>query len=103
MRASPITQFRMQARAAVSAMMRVKLLSHLLRELGIFSFALSGGTLSPGREATFRDLKHSAHDDTGAFLLVLFDKLIVHLDSREKMPTTFLRYRAPAGLVRVRV
>ena len=47
--------------------------------------------------------KRSTHDDNGKFLLVLFDKLIFHLDSREKMPTTFLRYRAPAGLFPVRV
>src|SRR5579883_1103868 len=88
---SLIVQFGMQARAAVSAMMRVNLLSHLLRALGIFSFALTGGTLSPGKEATFRDLKHSAPDDNGEFLLVLVDKRIFHLDSREKMLTTFLK------------
>src|SRR5579875_2501232 len=85
---SLLVQFGMQARAAVSAMIRVKLLSNLLRELGIFSFALTGGTLSPGREATFRDLKHSAHDDNGEFLLVLIDKLIFHLDSRENRNAT---------------
>ncbi|SRR5579875_410372 len=72
---SLIVQFGMQARAAVSAMMRVNLLSNLLRELGIFSFALTGGTLAPGIQATFRDLKHSAHDDNGEFLLVLVDNL----------------------------
>jgi hypothetical protein len=88
---SLIVQLGMQAWAAVSAMMSLKLLSNLLCELGIFSFALTGGTLSPGVKATFRDIKHSAHDDNGEFLLVLFDKLLFHLDSREKMPTTFFK------------
>jgi hypothetical protein len=88
---SLIAQLGMQAWATVSATMRVKLLSNLFWELGIFSFALTGGTLSPGIKATFRDTKHSAHDDNGKFLLVLFDKLLFHLDSREKMPTTFFQ------------
>ena len=86
---SLIAQLGMQARAAVSATMSVELLSNLFCELGIFSLALTGGTLSPGVKATFRDTKHSAHDDNREFLLVLFDKLLFHLDSREKMPTTF--------------
>jgi len=84
-----LAQLGMQAWTAVSATMSVKLLSNLFCELGIFSFALTGGALAPGVKATFRDIKHSAHDDNGEFLLVLFDKLLVHLDSREKMPTTF--------------
>ena len=84
-----LAQLGMQAWAALSATMSVKLLSNLFYELGIFSFALTGGTLSPGVKATFRDIKHSAHNDNGEFLLVLFDTLLVHLDSREKMPTTF--------------
>jgi hypothetical protein len=86
---SLIAQLGMQAWAALSATMSVKLLSNLFYELGIFSFALTGGTLSPGVKATFRDTQHSAHDDNREFLLVLFDTLLVHLDSREKMPTTF--------------
>ena len=84
-----LAQLGMQAWAAVSATMRVELLSNLLCEVGIFSFALTGGALAPGVKTTFRDLKHSAHDDYGELLLVLVDKLLFHLDSREKMPTTF--------------
>ncbi len=63
--------------------------SNLLGELSIFSFAPTGRTLAPGIQATFRDSKHVAHDHDRKFLLVLFDKLIFHLDSREKMLTTF--------------
>jgi len=84
-----LAQLGMQAWAALSATMRVKLLSNLFYELGNFSFALTGRTLSPGVKATFRDTQHSAHDDNREFLLVLFDKLLFHLESREKMPTTF--------------
>ena len=51
--------------------MSVKLLSPLFCELGIFSFALTGGTLAPCVQATFPDTKHSAHDDKGEFLLGL--------------------------------
>jgi hypothetical protein len=86
---SLIAQLGMQAWAAVSATMSVKLLSNLCCELGIFSFALTGRTLSPGVKATFRDTEHSVHDDNREFLLVLCDKLLFHVDSREKMPTTF--------------
>src|ERR1044071_6107344 len=75
---SLIAQLDIQAWATVSATMSVKLLSNLFCELGIFSFALTGGTLAPGVQATFRDSKHSAHDDNGEFVLVLFDKLIFH-------------------------
>src|SRR5258708_33699242 len=64
---SLIAQLGMQARAAVSATMSVELLSNLFCELGIFSLALTGGTLSPGVKATFRDTKHSAHDDNREF------------------------------------
>lgn len=35
-----------------------------------------------------RNSENVAHDHHGKFVLVLFDKLIVHLDSREKMLTT---------------
>ncbi len=91
MRASPITQFRMQARAAVSALMSAKFLSNFFCELGIFSLALTDRTLAPGVKATFRDTEHAAHDDNGKFLLMLVNKLIVHLDSREKMPTAFMK------------
>ncbi|GHO71609.1 hypothetical protein KSC_105010 [Ktedonobacter sp. SOSP1-52] len=86
--ASLITQLGMQAWAAVSTTMSVKFLSNLFCELGIFPFALTGGTLSPSVKATFRDTKHSAHDDNGKFLLVLLEKLIFHLDSYENPPET---------------
>src|SRR6266487_4188932 len=51
--ASPIAQLGMQTWAAVSTTMSVKLLPNLFCELGIFSFALTGGTLAPGVKATF--------------------------------------------------
>src|SRR5215469_5049942 len=88
---SPITQLCMQARATVSALMSAKFLSKLFYELGIFSLVLTGRTLAPSVKATFRDSEHSAHDNNGKFLLVLFNKLIFHLDSREKMPTAFFK------------
>jgi hypothetical protein len=69
--------------------MGAKHLSNLLRDLSIFSVALTGGTLAPSVEATFRDSKHTAHHHDGKFVLVLFDKLIFHLDSREKMLIAF--------------
>src|SRR3974390_3443240 len=84
-----ILQLTMNARAAISASMGDKDLPNLLRELSIFSFASAGRTLAPGIKATFRDSKHVAHDHDGEFLLVLFHKLICHLESREKMLTTF--------------
>ena len=46
------------------------------------------GRNAPSVIATFPDSKHFAHDHDGKFLLVLFDKLIFHLESREKMLTT---------------
>src|SRR6266571_6343224 len=69
--------------------MRDKDLPNLLSEASIFSFAPAGRALAPGVKATFRDSQHLAHGRNGKFLLVLFDKLIFHLDSREKMLTTF--------------
>jgi hypothetical protein len=42
--------------------------------------------------------KHTAHDHNGKLLIVSFDKLILHLDSREKKLITFLVYHALAGL-----
>src|SRR6266567_4124662 len=53
------------------------------------SFALTGRALAPGIQATFRDSENLAHDHDSKFALVLFDKLIFHLDSREKMLRTF--------------
>src|SRR5690349_3234964 len=75
-------QFDMQARTPISALMGVKFLSNGFCQLGIFSFALTGGTLAPGVQATFRDAEHSAHDNNGKILLVFFNKLIDHLLSR---------------------
>jgi hypothetical protein len=60
--------------------MDAKHLSNLLPALSIFSLALTGGTLAPSVEATFRDSKRLAHDHYRKFVLVLFDKLIFHLD-----------------------
>ncbi len=82
---SSITHLGMQAWAAVSALMNAKSLLKLFGELGIFSLASTDRTLAPGIQAAFRDSEHSAHDDNGKFLLVLFNTLIFHLDSREKM------------------
>jgi hypothetical protein len=88
--ASPlILQLPLDARTPVSASVRDKDLSDLLRKLSIFSLTLAGRTLAPGIQATFRDSEHVAHDDDGKFVLVLFNKLIPHLESREKMLTTF--------------
>src|SRR5438034_8454819 len=95
--ASPIVQLGMQTWAAISTTMSVNLLSNLFCELGIFSFALTGGTLAPCVQATFRDTKHSAHDDNGKFLLVLFDKLLFHRIPVKRCPQLFLRYHVPAG------
>src|SRR5579875_242478 len=83
----PITRFRMQARAAVSALMNAQFLSDLFYVLGIFS--LAGRTLAPGVKAAFRDIEHLAHDHNRKFLLVLFGKLIFHMNSHEKMSKTF--------------
>src|SRR5260221_3414661 len=57
-------------------------------EMSIFSFALTNRALAPCVIPTLRDPKHSAHGHDGKLLLVLFDKLIFHRDSREKMLTT---------------
>ena len=88
----------MNPRALVDFSMRDKDLPHVRAELSIFSFALADRALSPCIKSTLRNLKHVTHDDNGKLLLVLFDKLLFHLDSREKMLTTFLVYRAPAVL-----
>src|SRR6266516_4473510 len=83
-----VAQFGVQARTSISAVMSTKPLPDLFGEQSIFSLALAGRALAPRVIATFRDRKHSAHDHNGKFLLVLFNKLILHLDSREKMLTT---------------
>src|SRR5579884_1925807 len=88
--ASPlILQFHMNTWTAISTSVRDKNLPNLLSQLSIFSFALTGRALAPSVVATFRDSKNAAHDGDGKFLFVLFDKLIFHLDSREKMLTAF--------------
>jgi hypothetical protein len=81
----------MQAWAAVSATMNAKFLLYLFCKLGIFSVARAYRTLSPGIKTTFRNFKHATHDDHRKFSLVLFDKLVFYLCSREKMPTAFFR------------
>ena len=91
-RASPlIFQFTMDARTAISASMGDKDLSNLASSLSIFSFVLTGRTLAPGVKAAFRDSEHVAHHHDGKFVLVLFNKLLFHLESREKMLTTFFK------------
>src|SRR5258708_13241775 len=88
--ASPlIAQFPVDARTPISALVLFKHLPNLLGEESIFSFALTGRALAPGIKATFRDSENLAHDHNSKFVLVLFDKLIFHLDSREKMLRTF--------------
>jgi hypothetical protein len=63
-------------------------LPDLASQLSIFSVASADRTLAPGVEAAFGNAKHLAHDHDGKRLLVLFDKLLFHLLSREKMLTT---------------
>ena len=72
-----------QTRTAVSAVMSAKSLSNRFGQLSIFSLALADRTFAPGRQATLRDIEHSAPDHNGKFLLVFFDKLIHHLISQE--------------------
>jgi hypothetical protein len=96
--ATLIFQFTMNARTAISSLVREKYLSNLLRQLSIFPLALTGRTLAPGIKATFRDSEHVAHHHNGKFLLVLIDEPIFHLESREKMLTPFLLYLALAVL-----
>ncbi len=85
-----IAQFPVDARTPISALVLFKHLPNLLSEESIFSFALTGRALAPSIQATFRDSENLAHDHDRNFLLVLFDKLLFHLDSREKMLRTFL-------------
>jgi hypothetical protein len=99
----PVFEVTMDAWTPISALVGNKDLPNLLREESIFSLALAGRTLAPGIKAAFRDSKHVAHPHNGKFVLVLFDKPIFHLDSREKMLTAFLVYHAPAGLALIPV
>ena len=80
---------RVFARITIPTLMPAKHLPNFLREVNTFSLALAGRTLALGVKATFRDAQFSAHHDNKKLLLVLFDKLIFHLVSREKMLRTF--------------
>src|SRR6266851_8143918 len=86
-----LAEFGMNAWTPIDSPMGDKDLLYGGAELSIFSFALTHRALAPCIIPTLRDAEDSAHDDNGKFLLELFDKLIFHLDSREKMLTTFLR------------
>jgi hypothetical protein len=79
----------MDAWTPISASVCDKDLPDLTSESSIFSVVLAGSTLAPGVESTFGNAKDLAHHHDGKFMLVLFDKLIYHLLSREKMLTTF--------------
>jgi hypothetical protein len=86
-----VLQLPLDARTPISASVPDKDLPNLLCELSIFSLALAGRALTPGIKAAFRDSKHVTHDHDRKFVLLLFDKLIFHLESREKMLTTFFK------------
>ncbi len=88
---SLVAQLDLNTWTPVSLLMVLKDLSNMGGELSIFSPALTGRALAPGVKAAFRDFQDLTHDDDGKFLLVLFNKLVLHLDSREKMLTTFFR------------
>jgi hypothetical protein len=79
----------MDAWTAISASVSGKDLPNLLRKVSLFSGALTGRALAPGVKAAFRDSEHVAHPRDGKFVLVLFNKLTFHLESREKMLTAF--------------
>jgi len=88
-----IFQFAMDTRASISALVREKKPVGLLASTEHSSrVCWLGRALAPGIKATFRDSKNIAHDHNGTFVLVLFNKLIVHLESREKMLTPFFEY-----------
>ncbi len=84
-----LVQLSMNAWAPIPLSMRTKDLSNVGGQLSIFSTAPTGGARAPGIKAAFRNFQDSAHHHNGKLLLVLFNKLIFHLDSREKMLTTF--------------
>src|SRR5579859_5122980 len=81
---SPILEFAIDAWRTIPALVPLKHLLNVLGQLSIFSAALAGRALAPGVKATFGNVKDSTHDDNGEILLVLFNKLILHLDPREK-------------------
>src|SRR5579883_3087030 len=84
-----VLEFSVNAWGTLPALVLINHLMNFLSELSIFSAALAGWALTPGIIATFRDFTDSTHDDHGKLLPVLFDKMIAHLDSREKMLTAF--------------
>src|SRR6266567_3339520 len=86
---SLVTQFPMDTWTSIPALMIVKHLSNLLRDLSIFSLALTGGTLTPSIKTAFRDFEHLAHHRYREFMLLLLYELISHLLSREKMLIAF--------------
>jgi hypothetical protein len=86
-----LVEFGMHTRTPIHFAMREKNLPNLGHDESIFSFAPAGWALAPCIIATFRDSEYPAHGHNGKLLLLLFDKLLFHLDSREKMLTTFLR------------
>jgi hypothetical protein len=97
--ASPLVlQLSVDPWTSISPLMVDKYLPNLLLDLSIFSLVLASRTLQPGILAAFGHFEHLAHHHYRKFMLVLFDKLILHLDSREKMLTTFLVCHALAGL-----
>jgi hypothetical protein len=85
-----IFQLALDAWAPISASVCDKDLPDLLHELSIFLVVPAGRTLAPGIQSTFGKIKNLAHDHHGKCGLVLFNKPVFHLLSREKMLTTFL-------------
>ena len=79
----------MDAWTPLAASVGDKDLPDLASQLSIFSVASADRTLAPGVESAFGNAKHLAHDHDGKLLLVLFDQLLFHWLSREKMLTTF--------------
>jgi hypothetical protein len=80
-----IFQLTLDAWAPISASVCDKDLPDLLRQLSIFLVVPAGRTLAPGIKSAFGNPKNLAHDHYGKFVLILFNELIVHLLSREKM------------------
>jgi hypothetical protein len=98
-----IFQLALDAWTPLSASVCDKNLPNLLHQLNIFLVVSAGRTPAPGIKSAFGHAKNLAHDHHGKFLLVLFNTLIFHLLSREKMLITFLICRAPAELAPVLV
>lgn len=84
-----IFQLAMDAWTPIPASVCDKDLLNLLHQLSIFLVVPAGRTPAPGIKSAFGHAKNLAHDHHGKFVLVLFNKLIFHLLSREKMLTAF--------------